>query len=218
MKTKLCKPVLVPASDKNDIYNLLLRPNGKVMKCFTGAEYRRMVLIGWVPMELDLISLDPDEKIEEGDTGYINIGGGTIGVISYDKEYKTWDLTTSNNIHYPFSTREYIKKVIATQSQLSPEYISKFVEEYNNGCVLDLEIEITNPTYDDWMENGASPVFPKPKLTNNYITIVEKGSIMYSEEECYRKLHNLMTDIKFNGIIINDDTDLKLWFNNNKKK
>lgn len=39
---------------------------------------------------------------------------------------------------------------------------------------------------------------------------------MYSEEECYRKLHNLMTDIKIFGVVINDDTDLKKWFDKKK--
>jgi hypothetical protein len=41
---------------------------------------------------------------------------------------------------------------------------------------------------------------------------------MYSEEECYRTLHNLMTDIKLQGLIINDDIDLKRWFEQFKKK
>ena len=41
---------------------------------------------------------------------------------------------------------------------------------------------------------------------------------MYSEEECYKTLHNLMTDIKLQGLIINDDIDLKKWFNQFKKK
>ena len=41
---------------------------------------------------------------------------------------------------------------------------------------------------------------------------------MYSEEECYRTLHNLMTDIKLKGLTINDDIDLKIWFEQVKKK
>ena len=41
---------------------------------------------------------------------------------------------------------------------------------------------------------------------------------MYSEEEVYRKLHNLMTDIKLYGVVINDDIDLKKWFEQFKKK
>lgn len=41
---------------------------------------------------------------------------------------------------------------------------------------------------------------------------------MYTQEECYRVLHNLMTDIKLQGLTINDDIDLKKWFEKNKKK
>jgi hypothetical protein len=41
---------------------------------------------------------------------------------------------------------------------------------------------------------------------------------MYSEEECYKTLHNLMTDIKLQGLVINDDIDLKRWFEQFKKK
>lgn len=41
---------------------------------------------------------------------------------------------------------------------------------------------------------------------------------MYSQEECYRVLHNLMTDIKLQGLTINDDIDLKKWFEKHKKE
>ena len=45
-----------------------------------------------------------------------------------------------------------------------------------------------------------------------------KEKRMYSEEECYSVLHNLMTDIKLQGLTINDDMDLKKWFEQFKKK
>jgi Icc-related predicted phosphoesterase len=41
---------------------------------------------------------------------------------------------------------------------------------------------------------------------------------MYSEEDCYNTIHNLMTDIKLNELVINDDIDLKKWFEQFKKK
>jgi hypothetical protein len=41
---------------------------------------------------------------------------------------------------------------------------------------------------------------------------------MYSEEKCYKTLHNLMQDITLQGLIIMDDIDLKKWFKQNKKK
>jgi hypothetical protein len=41
---------------------------------------------------------------------------------------------------------------------------------------------------------------------------------MYSEEETYRILHKLMMEIHIDGLLIADDTDLKTWFQQNKKK
>jgi ribosomal 50S subunit-associated protein YjgA (DUF615 family) len=46
---------------------------------------------------------------------------------------------------------------------------------------------------------------------------MEKEQKGYSEKECYKILHNLMTDIKLQGLRINDDIDLKNWFEQNKK-
>lgn len=41
---------------------------------------------------------------------------------------------------------------------------------------------------------------------------------MYSEEETYRILHKLMMEIHIDGLLIADDTDLKMWFEQFKKK
>lgn len=49
----------------------------------------------------------------------------------------------------------------------------------------------------------------------------EQDKNKYSEEEkeeCYRILHHLMTEIALNGLKINDDMDLKKWFEQFKKK
>jgi hypothetical protein len=46
----------------------------------------------------------------------------------------------------------------------------------------------------------------------------EQNKKMYSDEDCYNTIHNLMTDIKLNGLVINDDIDLKKWFEQFKKK
>lgn len=46
----------------------------------------------------------------------------------------------------------------------------------------------------------------------------QQNKNLYSEYEVYRKLHNLMTSIKLDGLVINDDMDLKKWFEQNKNK
>lgn len=74
-----------------------------------------------------------------------------------------------------------VKKVIARQSQISPEYISKFIEQYNNGCVEDLEIEMEYIS--GWskllVEKQGDPIkyHIQPKLTKGFVTIVEKELI-----------------------------------------
>lgn len=77
-----------------------------------------------IPQELILISLE-DEKIE-------------VGNEFYSSKYETIDVLASNGVIDEFTSF----KVIARQSQIPPEYISKFIEQYNNGCVEDLEIEM----------------------------------------------------------------------------
>jgi hypothetical protein len=46
----------------------------------------------------------------------------------------------------------------------------------------------------------------------------ERDKNKYSEEECYRILHKLMMEIHLSGLVINDDMDLKKWFEQFKKK
>ena len=107
MKTKRVRPVLVKSKDIHsqleidDIYIGKLSYEAKQYHCKH-------------PQELILISLE-DEKIEEGE--YLNLAHRVI-VQPTDLE---WANSNSNNL----------KKVIARQSQISPEYISKFVEQYN---------------------------------------------------------------------------------------
>jgi hypothetical protein len=74
--------------------------------------------------------------------------------------------------------------------------------------------------YNDWVS-----LFSKDKSTVIYSEVTNwcKGAKymaerMYSKEECYRFLHDLMTDIELQGLIITDDIDLKKWFEQFKKK
>ena len=73
--------------------------------------------------ELILISLE-DEKIEVSDLVYDTLKNRLFNAMSN------------------YDGMKYIHKVIATQNQISPEYIAKFIEQYNNGKVDDVEIEM----------------------------------------------------------------------------
>lgn len=78
--------------------------------------------------ELILISLE-DENFKEGDVYFCKYGN-TIDFITKD-----------NYISESHIRAKTFNKVIARQSQINPEYISKFIEQYNNGNVLDFRIE-----------------------------------------------------------------------------
>ena len=148
MKTKKCKPVLIE-SEENTGITLGINITKNIPGAMRGQNY-----------ELILISLE-DEKIEVGDT-YFNIVSNEMVEVDFTIDYE----------------QNHCKKVIATQSQISPEYIAKFIEQYNNGKVDDIEIEVYT------MNEGYTDVNDYPyqeinilKLTNGFVTIVEKELI-----------------------------------------
>lgn len=145
MKTKLCKPILIP-QDKTTW------PNCLWLGSITGQLHldhsydddpksTDPIDDSMLPQQLILISLDPNEKINEGDLMYkSDLRGHNIV-----KDGKVIETVITNGLynHKPTTNPWYsdAKKVIATQSQLSVEYIQQFVKEYND---FD-ETYITNP-------------------------------------------------------------------------
>ena len=97
-----------------------------------------------------------------------------------------------NNLNYGGGFTEEDIKRVSTKKETIEEAADKYLKE-NNGNKLS--------------------VFDSFVLGAKW-----KSEKMYSEEECYQTLHSLMMEIKLNGLVINDDMDLKNWFNQNKKK
>lgn len=150
MKTKKVKPVLVSTNKKvHDTYmvdNLEYQIDKKLS--FNGIE-----------KQLILISLDPDEKIDVGDIVY-----------EKDNEYQIYEISDYYKDNMP---KEYPWcKVIATHDRLSPELIQQLIDEYNNGGMKDFEIEMDN-NYND-VNKLIDVEFPK--LTNGFVTVVEKNA------------------------------------------
>jgi hypothetical protein len=150
MKTKLCKPILI--DDEENIYKdeLSLFDDKLIINSKLKSSSDTKQII--------LISLDKNDEIKSGDL----ITNGNIIIVAPDID---------GFIGF--------RKVIATQDQLPPEYIQQFIEEYNNGKIEDIEIEIEElltKVYDNigghpgghWEENGF-----KPLLTNGFITIIK---------------------------------------------
>ena len=203
MKTKRVRPALVESKDKitlNSIVNdptfglgIIIEKHGE--ECFYNTHssggsittpWERNLGDRLKHYELILISLE-DDKIEEGE--YLNLAHRVI-VQPTDLE---WANSNSNNL----------KKVIARQSQIPQEYISKFIAQYNTGGVEDLEIEMEKcwinsdnvkgnsftevAKFESSINDFDAVLIIQPKLTNGFVTIVEKEVINYTEEEV-RKL------------------------------
>ena len=115
-------------------------------------------------------------KIKEGDWVYLKTIDkcGQIGRYSFDKKYNTHNLTTIDGIHYPFSSIEYFKKIIATTDEslvlrnntafasllpsIPQSFIEHYITEFNKGNVTK-QVEVELEEYDheeEWSEiSGA---------------------------------------------------------------
>jgi len=198
MKIKLCRPVLVESKVRTNF----LAYKGRTLK-YNQANFNDEEET--IYYNLILISLDPNEKIEEGDKfmdseGFLRIcteKKSNIGIIRWCDGS---DVLAS------------CRKVIATQSQLSPEYIKQFIEEYNKGEVKDIEVEMEN--YSNCGIQELDSIFV-PKLTNGFTIIVEKEPINYTGEEVESILDKFQSDLEMTII---GGLNTKIWFEQNKKK
>jgi hypothetical protein len=196
MNIKKCRPVLIKSSNIEEV--LWITTSGQLIYTHVSGEYKEK----YKPQQLILISLE-DEKIEVGDKCYDEETGSYITFQDCLPKY-----------HYTG-----YKKVIATQSQLSTEYIQQFIEEYNKGKVKDVEIEmdkkheLVSKGLDGFPEDDIYWWKDKPKLTNGFITIVKKEDyelvsigeeviklpiqelkepILYTEEEVWNIINNCL--------------------------
>ena len=185
MKTIKARPVLVESEIAN------------IYKCRTGGlgykEVAASFTIKGQEYQLILISLDPNDKVEKWDIVY-DENTNSIG------EFIGW--TNSFLIDTAIKSFNRPKKAIATQSQIPPEYIQQFIEEYNGNSVKDIEIEMEEYNHDEeWSEiSGAYETYRyRPKLTNGFITIVNERLFSQSDID---KLGIKLPDINFKDATI----------------
>ena len=219
MKTKRVRPVLVEIKGYVEQYPFLGLNDNK-LSLYTNENPSNFNVIA---QELILISLE-DKKIEENDYYYFS---------------------KSNSLHKHLGTLPLNKykhdgdkcfKVIARQSQIPPEYISKFIEQYNQGGVEDLEIEMEKcwinsdnvkgnsftevAKFEPSINDFDAVLIIQPKLTNGSVTIVEKELITYTENDM-RDAFEAGHKLGWSGYPNTDNwTQPKFeeWFNENKKK
>lgn len=209
MKTKLCRPILVPTKEKSTFDGQL---------CLNGNHLfiaRECDDVGDLqPQKLILISLDPEEKIEVGDK--VLRPDGVIIIMSH-----------SDMVAYLDSQSNATKKIIATQDQLPKEYIQQLVEQYNSHKVEDVEIEIIedyghiDKDYDPDDQENAIFIGEYLKLNDeNQVQIVKRKPILYTEEEVkellLKSVEETCTKHKVIQQIFKDN--LSIWFEQNKKK
>lgn len=108
-----------------------------------------------------------DEEIKKGDWLH-NSFSNNIGKALFDER---------GDLH--------LRKIIATTDPTfwAPiPYIASipqsFIEFYVKNPVDKVELEYVQATYEDWMENGASPVPNKLKLDNNEVVVVPEKNTM----------------------------------------
>ena len=136
MKTKRVRPVLVEIK-----FNSIEEMQGDIImrdnKLYTHATLLSLKKQSNDKVfELILISLEYEE-IEKGDK-FVHYWFNENSTNKDRIVVSTADKNTNDKKH----RKSFIGKVIARQSQIPQEYITKFIEQYNNGCVEDLEIDM----------------------------------------------------------------------------
>ena len=218
MKTKCVRPILVETKEKSRICHLTAK--GKEFNDLRFLDIAIPIILDSINYELILISLE-DEEIGEGDW---------YCYLSYKGDYKLKQYNEEKHFNEdPCITLANLKakKVIARQSQISPEYISKFIEQYNNGNVEDLEIEMEFTR--QLLAHNNILEGEEPKLTNGFVIIVKKEPINYTEEEVKHLLLKCQSEVLYPETHYepcNSDEDnekiflseFSEWFEQNKKK
>lgn len=225
MKTKLVRPLLVENNSNSAIFWKHCKTNiVSLWKDYFSLDKN------WYGFNLILISLEPIEYDSYGNQDC------EISNLVYDAESKeigkvshvgasfnfkgTLQFPQNDDLHKNRHCTFNCHKVIATQDQLSSEYIAKFVEQYNNGKVEDIEIEIItmNEGYTDANDYPYQET-DIPKLTNGFVTIVNKEPILYTEEEIKVYLKKIVRSTYPLGEF-NEDVSLFIndWFEQNEKK
>lgn len=112
---------------------------------------------------LILFSCDLNETFTTGDL----ITDGIVIIAATEKLVNAQDL---------IGRRDW-RKIIATQKELSPEYIQRFIQEHDSSRVNNIEIEMEQEKSTGYTEDRCRTFYGKykPVLTNGYVTIVEKN-------------------------------------------
>lgn len=198
MKTKKVRPVLVETKDTT---SPLWSYKGRRLY-YNQANFNDPDEI--IYFQLVLVSLEDDE-IEIGD--YVYFGYHIFKVTTALKDA----LIVTNPIEGTQQTLigiDGFKKVIATQDQIPDDYIEEFVYKYGFGKAENIEIKMEGFVQSSTWEYD-DPEGYKPKLTNGFVTIVEKEPILYSKRDLISLLEEYEQTL--------DDTVKDEWYTTTKE-
>lgn len=168
MKTKRCRPVLVYTN--KEVHNCYM---------FDNLEYQtdKIFSINGLEYRLVLVSIEPDEKIEVGDLVYEKNLNTEESIYEVCEKNGKLGFFRFRNVFISFDKQNSAKKIIATQDQIPESYIQRFVEEYNEGQIKDLEIEWERLEGEYLTELDDCPYckpISRPKLIDGFVTMVDK--------------------------------------------
>jgi hypothetical protein len=155
-----------------------------------------------------------------------------IGVQAIDDEFLEWFVKNPSCESVDINRDWGYPKIIIPQEELKQEYVkctcANSLEYSNCGKKCERILDEQEPkqetieeTYLNQLIDEANKEFTLDRKLAKDVAVKYanwQSKRMYSEEECYKYLHSLMTDIELKGLKINDDTDLKQWFVQFKKK
>ena len=121
----------------------------------------------------------------------------------------------------PEEGREYFNENRnLTEEQLKQLSLCEFYE--GGRCIKDFcGCYILKPKQETELEEAAENFLNNSRLRNYKVLFIEGAKSdaakdywfkIFQEQEAYKIVHDLMVDINLNGLVINDDIDLKKWF------
>lgn len=159
--------------------------------------YDKSLLSNFNKQHLYIISND---EIKEGDWV---LDGKFIRLIT-DKDYLSEAKLNPNFINWKkiiattdtsLKIRKFKKGVLKNLEYNLPlpsqQFIEKFIEDYNNNVSVDgILVEYEKATYEEWMKNGASPVFDTLKVNNDNTINIKLIKESYTRAEVISLLND----------------------------
>lgn len=174
MNTKTVRPILVKKNNKLPKIGDICKNNIQVF--IWSKEHEMYRVLETLPeykntevLKLILISLDSKDKLNINDKVYLDLGENSR--ITTIKNLNGSHPIFNIDIDGGCAKRESLKKIIAKQSQIPSEYISKFIDEYNTGMVNDIKIKGESISCNNEINFDMRIYSFNPKLKNGFITI-----------------------------------------------